>query len=358
MELQVVDCHTTHVRGTRRRMARGRLGFIGLLAMALMFASLPFPASAGAKSATELKAELDAIKSDTREAGDAFDRAYWQLDETEVRIDKTDKRIVATRKKLAKAKGRLNRQAASIYRRGDYSLLEFVMGAASFEDFVTRMDYLRRVGESDAQSVADVKALRDRLNSQRAELVKERRTGARALASLRSERDRLQARLKDKQADFLRVKAALDALRGGPNRPDGQMAVPGPNGMVFPVVGSYYYSNTWGASRSGGRRRHQGTDIMAPRGTPVVAVLSGTVSSKSGGLGGKTIWLTANNGWQFYYAHLDGWAGRSGHVKAGQVIGYVGSTGNASGGSPHLHFQVHPGGGGPVNPYPYLRAME
>jgi len=350
---------SVHARNRARRQwgIGGRLALTALLALALAFTSLPSPPVASAATATELKAELERLKVETRDAGEAFDHAYWQLDETEVRIGKADKRISATKKKLAKAKGRLNVHAAGIYRRSDYTLIEFILGAASFDDFVNRLDYMRRIGERDAQVISNVKSLRNRLNSERAQLIKERKSGEQALSSLRAERDKLQTRLKAKQADFLRVKAALDAARGGPNRPDGQMATPGPNGMVFPVVGSYYYSNTWGASRSGGRRRHQGTDIMAPTGTPVVAILSGRISAKNGGLGGKTIWLSANNGWSFYYAHLDGWAVRSGPVKAGQVIGYVGSTGNASGGAPHLHFQIMPHGS-PVNPYPYLRAME
>ncbi len=279
-------------------------------------------------------------------------RAYWALDETDVRLARTNKRIRKTEKQLAAAKRLLNKRANTIYRREGLDLIEFLVSAQSFEEFATRLDFMSRVGVADAEAVAEVKSLRKRLLAQRKQLRTERRKRARNTAALRAQRNRLQARLASKEAEFKRVRSALNVSRAGGMLPLGVSAMPGANGMVFPVQGSYYYSNTWGASRSGGRRRHQGTDIMARRGTPVVAVTSGSVSAKSGGLGGKTIWLSGSNGWQFYYAHLDSWAVRSGRVRAGQVIGTVGSTGNAAGGSPHLHFQMHPHGGGPVNPVP------
>jgi murein DD-endopeptidase MepM/ murein hydrolase activator NlpD len=327
----------------------------GLLAVVVACAML-LPSVAAAKTAAQLEAELAALKSQTRNAGIAYDHAYRILDDTQGQIMVVDRRLRRTQAKLVVARRNLNKQAASVYRRGDFALLEFLIGSASFEQFVTRLDFLRRAGAEEAHTVIDVKQLRSELNSERSSLLAEKRTEKVAVVNMRAQGARLQVQLKAKQGDFLRVKAQLDALRGGSNRPAGQMGVPGPNGMVFPVRGSYYYSDTWGAARSGGRH-HEGTDIMSPRGTPVVAVLSGRVSSSNHGLGGKSIWEYADNGWQFYYAHLDGWAVTSGHVRAGQVIGYVGNTGNAAGGPCHLHFQIMPHGS-PVDPYPYLRAME
>jgi murein DD-endopeptidase MepM/ murein hydrolase activator NlpD len=110
----------------------------------------------------------------------------------------------------------------------------------------------------------------------------------------------------------------------------------------------------WGAPRDGGRRRHQGIDLLALAGTPLVAVADGRITRVSNverGLGGITLWLRDHQGTSYYYAHNQRNLARIGQrVRAGQVIAQVGATGNARGGPPHLHFQIHPGSGPPVNP--------
>lgn len=114
------------------------------------------------------------------------------------------------------------------------------------------------------------------------------------------------------------------------------------------------FADTWGAPRSGGRR-HQGVDMIGTRGIPVLAVVDGVAEPKTNILGGTTIWLTGADGHGYYYAHLDGY-GQLGNVKAGTVIGFLGQTGNAQFSIPHLHFEIHPGGGPAVNPYQTVAA--
>ena len=118
-----------------------------------------------------------------------------------------------------------------------------------------------------------------------------------------------------------------------------------------PVRGARFM-NDWGFPRSD-TGFHQGNDLMAPRGTPIVAPVSGTVAQGSGSIGGRNFRLTAKDGTVYYGAHMSRF-GKVGRVKAGDVIGYVGNTGDAAGGATHLHFEIHPAGGVAVNPYAYL----
>ena len=122
--------------------------------------------------------------------------------------------------------------------------------------------------------------------------------------------------------------------------------------ILCPMNGSAY-GDSWGAPRSGGRS-HEGVDMLAPMGTPIYAVVSGVINFKQNRLGGNAASLVGDNGNRYYYAHLSSYEGASRRVTQGEVIGYNGDTGNATG-TPHLHFEVHPGGGLAVNPTPSVR---
>ena len=128
-------------------------------------------------------------------------------------------------------------------------------------------------------------------------------------------------------------------------------------GVVCPVAGNTWFVDTWGAPRSGGRT-HKGVDMAAARGTPLVAMDNGKVRLGWHYAGGRQIYVYADNGTFYYYAHLSGYASglSSGQrVSKGQTIGYVGSTGNAS--TSHLHLGMGPRSGVYVNPYPTVAAV-
>jgi murein DD-endopeptidase MepM/ murein hydrolase activator NlpD len=318
-----------------------------------------FPAPALGETAGSIAAQIKKLNSQLSGAGQAYEKAQWALEDNEYDLRKTSRQLKTTQAKLAKAKKQLRGRAADIYRAGNVDMLSVLFESDSIDSFLTRVSYFEAIAGQDAASVAEVKELTSELKAQKTHIAKVSAGMKRILAVRAKRKQQLQGQLAGKQADYAQLKAKLAAAMAAEKAAGRSTYVPvsrGSNGMVFPVAGANYYSDTFGAPRSGGRS-HKGTDIMANEGVPVVAVTDGDMSSKEGGLGGKVIYLNGS-GWTFYYAHLSGWKVRSGSVKAGQVIGYVGSTGNASGGSPHLHFEMHPGGGGAVNPYPYLRAMQ
>jgi hypothetical protein len=147
--------------------------------------------------------------------------------------------------------------------------------------------------------------------------------------------------------------------------------------LVFPVIGEVTYSDDFGAPRAGGA--HQGNDLLADRKAPAIAVESGKVKFwTTSATAGCMLYLYGDSGTTYLYIHLNNdltmkndnrgscVAGTSyaaglkdgARVSAGQLIGYVGDSGDANGIHPHLHFEVHPNDGSAVDPYPYLRKAQ
>ncbi len=137
------------------------------------------------------------------------------------------------------------------------------------------------------------------------------------------------------------------------------LALPVPTSLPIPVdgVAAAELANSYHAPRSGGRR-HKAIDIFAPRNTPVRATIDGYVCCRGlRGLGGKTISIIGPGGHRHYYAHLEAWAGfeDGDFVEAGDILGYVGNSGNARGGPTHLHYAIYRDGAEPLDPFPLMR---
>jgi murein DD-endopeptidase MepM/ murein hydrolase activator NlpD len=217
--------------------------------------------------------------------------------------------------------------------------------------------------EALESSLAEQEAALDQLADRRADLDAEL---ARLEELERARRAAEEQRRLDEARRAADAQAAAEAARPSSrsdgddgDEPDGPAAPSTPivtgDGFLCPVQGAVAFVDSWGNPRSGGRS-HKGVDMMAARGTPVVAPVSGSVSHRGNSIGGLSFHLNGDDGNYYYGTHLDGYANENaGHVAAGTVIGYVGDTGNARG-TPHLHFEIHPGGGSAVNPYPATRA--
>jgi len=256
-----------------------------------------------------------------------------------------NRRIKSDRARLKRVEKRLALRTRLAYTGG--------LGADTFEVMITSehpSEVLDRISLIEAATRADSSALRE------AKVVRRRLERARNRASA-ARRD-LAKLIANRKADAGRLERLLAAAnRPERNRASRSSAPPAQfNGSYACLVGpNNAYRDTWGAPRSGGRR-HKGTDVFAPMGSPSYAVTDGVVTrTTNGGNAGLSIYVRGTDGNEYFYAHMSSLVVRSGRVRAGQLIARVGNTGNARGGPAHIHFEVHPGGGSPVNPYPYVR---
>jgi murein DD-endopeptidase MepM/ murein hydrolase activator NlpD len=163
------------------------------------------------------------------------------------------------------------------------------------------------------------------------------------------------ARIAKKYGTTTTVLAKANSLKNANTlRAGATLVIPGaPADWLCPVEGQVWYSGSFGAPRPGGRA-HKGTDIFAFRGTPVVAPVSGSVTHSNGSVAGKAFYLKGDDGNTYYGAHLHSLDTKPGRVERGTRIGTVGSTGNAEGTTPHLHFEIHLGRTETVDPLPTI----
>jgi murein DD-endopeptidase MepM/ murein hydrolase activator NlpD len=292
---------------------------------------------------------LDKAKATQRSLQRELDAATLDLVRLENQQFLADRDLAGMRPQLAKAKAELARarsvlgdRAASIYQLGGASILSSLL-ANDMADLADRTEFVSLLSTSQADLIADAQTTTD-------SYTQTLRQVAQAQARSKDLRQR-------HNATVARLRERLEAARGLVEKLSGfaPTTMVGGRLVACPVSRPYSYVDTWGAARSGGRT-HQGTDIMNPYGNKVHAYVDGTISRQSyNSLGGVTLYLQGDDGDEYYYAHLARYVARTGQrVQAGELIAYNGQSGNAAATAPHLHFEVHPGGGAAVNPYPWV----
>jgi murein DD-endopeptidase MepM/ murein hydrolase activator NlpD len=296
----------------------------------------PLPAGLAASSSSVQK-DLDAVAVQ-------YEKLTAQLNITKARQTKLEKDLIQADRIIAEKAAAVGKRAGYMYKHGGFSnLLGQLLVAPDLGVFVKRVYYLELVGNQDSRLVETLRVTQSRADDISESLKISRARQAALVDKLREQKRQLEAKFKG-------VKTAAKVSRLG------KFA-----SFTLPIAGPTAFANTWGARRSGGRR-HKGTDVMASCGAKVVAVTDGVIQNlHAGGNGGTMAYVRAGNGDVFFYAHLRSYApgiGTGRRVGVGDLIGYNGNTGNARGGPCHVHFEWHPGGGGPVNPYFLLAAAR
>ena len=395
---------------TQRLVSRKRR----VLATVVAFVAVAMsPAGANAThsgaEAEQAAQEIQAARDRANEASQAMFDAESTMDQLAVEIERKQSDLAAANERAAEMRTQLQALAARSFVNGGTAAMPLLIDFADANQALTAQHFasIARGGASvdldelDAlmSEIADAQAelerrqadaaaakenfedLRKRAEEEMARLTEveqrrvvdaqvqhelDRQRAAREAARVAAERAAAEQAAATVASQRAAVRTPVSTGNGGsaptagtstPSQPSVPASPPPPNagsGMVCPVAGPRAFADTWGAPRSGGRS-HEGVDMMSPGGTPLVAVESGSANFSTNRLGGNAVWLTGASGTKYYYAHLSAWEGSSRSVSQGEVIGYVGATGNTT--ANHLHFEVHPGGGRAVNPYPYVRSV-
>ena len=344
--------------------------FLLLFVVALVAALFPMPSGAVTKSqvdaacadSAEQLAEYRAAQEDFEEAALAYENALNEVAALEQKQERIQVSVDSRSEDLDDVQALLEEQAVQMYMLGGFNNPGIIFSASSVDQVMTTEEFLNSATLGGQESINDLVAAKGELTRFQDELAgvhdELKVAEADALDILQRQEEAMEAeraayaklsdRCKDLTAQYNKEQALLAARRSG------SVQV---GDFICPMTpGRTSFIDSWGFPRSGGRT-HKGVDMFAARGEPVYAVQAGTATASSNSLGGITVHLRANTGYTYYYAHLDSrtFSGTI-RVNQGETIGYNGNTGNAITTSPHVHFEIRPGGGAPVNPYPTVRA--
>jgi murein DD-endopeptidase MepM/ murein hydrolase activator NlpD len=351
-----------------------------LVALALVAALTPV---AGAQTSTEEKLEsaqaefdrlvgeikdqqrfLERLMVEAAEIAQRLTQARGRFEQITEELRNTTLQLRQAQSDFAALQAELDQRARETFITGPGNEIEFLLGATSLADLSARLEYMNALTETDADLATEVQNLKNELSAQKADEERLRVKAARALRVVETEDAALNAKLAEQQTvlDVLETKKARaaelvkDLERQYARELAALTSVEFFANEVFkvcPVAPPRAVYDGFGAPRyGGGYHPHAGNDIMAPQGTEILATFDGYAHTSTNSLGGYAVYVDGELGYT-YNAHLMQ-PGVTGPVQAGQVIGYVGTTGNAS--TPHNHFEWHPyttPTDWPVSPYGY-----
>ena len=382
--------------------------FVAVTFALVATASLATSAAAGPPSAQEVQdakdrvaqlvrdahaaqQQLDAISLRANEAAADYDRELGRLEKLTAELLHTQLTLAKARARYNAIVAQLNERARTMFMEGPGSDLEFLLGASSFSDLTDRLEYVHVVASNDADLATEVQNTKNVLSAKEQNLESLQRAQQAVVVKVQEKRQEIADLLQQatskfneiasKKAEAEKLAKKLSAQRQAwvnahfsfSSSPHASVAMPAGWAGTFdvcPVEQPRAYGDGFGAPRyAGGYHLHAGVDILAPMGTPIVATFDGYATQNPNGLGGLAVEVHGAPGYT-YNAHLSAYSDHStGSVQAGDVIGYVGDSGDAQGGPPHDHFEFHPTSfpaewqasyygytviGSALNPYPLL----
>lgn len=328
-------------------------------------ASLRDELNSGQKKASQMRSRLNSLMADVEKANNQLYTLNNKIASTNSKISKMDAQIEKKKEELEKSEDSMDSRLRAMYKSGSVGFIQILFSSEDAEDLISNAIMLRKIYENDQQIVTDLDRQYSSLKSDQKKLKKLK-------GDLAREKEQVAAKKKDLDAKTAKLNSAIASVDANNRRlqqeiceseqETNQLAHYGggsggtySGGTFMWPCDSRYVSCEFGKRICPihGREQHSGMDIAASYGTKIYAAASGTVTlASSGGSFGKHVMISHGSGLVTLYAHCSTLLVHSGqHVKRGQVIARVGSTGDSTG--PHLHFTVYKSGT-PVNPRNYL----